>query len=323
MYVWLTLFVHHYTSRCSSIGLLAAAFGTNAFLQGCDDITETKATARVLVHMVVAIGVLIVTGSMFSMGRPSDLAYEAFVQAWCHCQSIMGHLFAIDNKEGGTDAADFDSFACHIAQAEMFAGEAANEHRLWRSPFPVDLFSNLTSLASWMRRQLICIHTVACVDQEKEDVSIARIGVKKTWFKAILETDGDWKNEVEVLRHGTDHTRKMVMELQAQNKGRRAVVSSGPPSEAALARTTHTGQYQRLEEDTLRVRPGWFQPEHDIEKRLCAKRDLTPQGATSLVEDEDVQRAIVAGCLESIRKRNFAVQVEMIGHQHQLTDCGI
>ncbi|CAK0844166.1 unnamed protein product [Prorocentrum cordatum] len=87
-YVWLTLFIYHYTSSFSYLGCLAAAFGTQAFLAGCSgDVVHPDAV--IIVNMLIAIWIMTVIDLAFRMGRPSELAFGAYLEAWAAWEHVL------------------------------------------------------------------------------------------------------------------------------------------------------------------------------------------------------------------------------------------
>jgi len=330
VHVLITLTVYHYTSRFSPIGMLAAAFGTEAFLQGCDNETAVFINAQVLVNFLIAICIMTLTERIVSMGIPSELAYEEYLQAWHSCLLSLRGLFTSSPEDTKLKVADYDVVASYISRAETFASEAAYEQRCWRRPFPVELFSNMTNFASWMRGQLICIQTVAYGEESNRNGGLGHLlirsrtlvswsGDQKNWFKRILQ-DEVWKSQVEGLLEEMGDTMNMITQLQEENKDRITTIpalrSASTASYAPLGRQQHVAP---IPESRGQYRPG--KPASptskrktacDIEQHLIARTSAhqsTTQG--KLVEDEDVQRAFIAGCLESIRQRNFALQVEI------------
>jgi hypothetical protein len=333
MYVWLTLTVYLYTSRFSSIGMLAAAFGTEAFLQGCNNETQTQVSAHMLVYFVIAICIMTLMERVVSMGRPSELAYEDFVQAWRYCHDSLRDLFAGDKEDNGLDVAHFDLIESCIARAETFAREADHEQRCWRGPFPVALFSHLTSFARWMRVQLVCIRTVAYGEHRRRSS-------KTEWFKHILE-DEVWKNQVDGLLEELGETLDMLIEIQENNRDRSTSLSGprsartswysplGGPQNVAPRRISTADDIQQhviarspshRSAKSNRKRQTAADIEHHLitvthRNRLPRREDEDEDEDIhegNLVEDEDVQRAFIAGCLESLRQRNLTVQVEIV-----------
>ena len=317
--------------------MLAAAFGTEAFLKGCSNEVQTEINAHVLVHFVIAICLMTIMERIISSGRPSELAYEEYVQALKHCHDSLKGLFTSGEGDTRLDATNLNSLNELIARVETFASEAAHEQRCWRRPFPVALFSHLTSFASWMRGQLVCIQTVAYAEDRSVDSSLRRqgssglhVGAKKGWFKNILE-DEIWRSQIDGLVEEIWETLNMVIELQEENKHHegslpwvRSVRTAsyqplgGPQHVAPRQSQTAADIEQHVLRHSLRhsVAPvdrgtRRNRTAADMEQHLIQRTQSKTVGADHLSKDEDVQQAFVAGCLESIKLRNNALKVEI------------
>jgi len=284
-YVWLTLFIYHYTSPFSYLGCLAAAFGTQSFLVGCSS-SVVHPHAAEIVNIMIAIGLMTVVDLALKMGRPSELAFGAYLDAWAAWDGVLEEL--LTDKDTSVDPVQINAL---INRAEAFAGEAASEPRLWRAPFPGDLFSEMIGLARTMRTQVICIHSVVCEQKQRDDGTFS----KKEWFKRLL-ADGSsgWPAEIAKVLEEMDTTHDMVEKVEQQNG-------------------------ERVPHSIHKVRR-----RNNIMRKICSLKLYKSDCATgkgqeelgaetvSLVEDEVAQTNFVHGCLTSIKAVNLNMQLEML-----------
>jgi hypothetical protein len=284
-YVWLTLFIYHYTSPFSYRGFLAAAFGTQAFLKGCSS-SVVHPHAEVIVNIMIAIGLMTVVDIALKMGRPSELAFGAYLDAWATWDNVLEEL--LTDKDTSVDPVQINTL---INRAEAFAGEAASEPRLWKAPFPGDLFSEMVGLARTMRTQVICIHSVVCEPKPKDDGAFS----KKEWFRRLLADESSgWPADVAKVLEEMDATHDMIEKVE-QNNGEKV-----PRSVQKVRRM------------------------NNIVRKMCSLKLYKSDGAAgkgqeepgagtvSLVEDEVAQANFVHGCLTSIKTVNFNMQLEML-----------
>jgi hypothetical protein len=277
-YVWLTLFIYHYTSPFSYLGCLAAAFGTQSFLVGCSSTMVVHPEASDIVNILIAIGLMTVVDLALKIGRPSELAFGAYLDAWAAWDGMLEEL--LTDKDTSVDPSQISTL---ISRAEAFAGEAVSEPRLWRAPFPGDLFSEMIGLARTMRTQVICIHSVVC---EKEDDN--GTFPKKQWFKDLLEDErSGWPAQIAKVLEEMDATHDMVEKLELQNG----------------ERVPHSVQkVKRMNNITRKM--------HSL--KLYKSDQATSKTDVSLVEDEVAQTNFVHGCLTSIKAVNFNMQLEVL-----------
>jgi hypothetical protein len=276
-YVWLTLFIYHYTSPFSYLGCLAAAFGTQSFLVGCSSTMVVHPEASDIVNILIAIGLMTVVDLALKIGRPSELAFGAYLDAWAAWDGMLEEL--LTDKDTSVDPSQISTL---ISRAEAFAGEAVSEPRLWRAPFPGDLFSEMIGLARTMRTQVICIHSVVCA--KKDDGTFS----KKEWFRNLLaDENSGWPAQIAKVLEEMDATHDMVEKVQEQN-GERL-----PHSIQKVARRNNIMRKMR----SLKL----YRSDHTTGKK-----------EVSLVEDEVAQTNFVHGCLTSIKAVNFNMQLEVL-----------
>jgi hypothetical protein len=285
LYSWLTLVVYHFTSPFSYLGCLAAAFGTQAFLHGCSDTEVVGATASSLVQMLIAIGVMSILDMFLKMGRPSELAFWAYLDAWKMWQEALEQLLRPEKEDVNIDIV---SITALINRAEAYAVEARSEPRYWRAPFPGDLFAEMISLARTMRIQVICILTVVCenaVVYGKDQLDGSSPFPKRKWFQDLLKDDeSGWPNEINEIFEEMDRTLDLVETVVAQNGhvDRRAKGKNLPRAKSGIILT----------------------------KRRDSK-DSSDE-TVSLVEDKMTQTSFIFGCLNVIKDESFNLQLGIL-----------
>mmetsp|Transcript_103142 Transcript_103142/g.280270 ORF Transcript_103142/g.280270 Transcript_103142/m.280270 type:complete len:910 (-) Transcript_103142:72-2801(-) len=284
-YVWLTLFIYHYTSPFSYLGCLAAAFGTQSFLVGCSS-SVVHPDATEIIDILIAIVLMTAVDLALKMGRPSELAFGAYLDAWAAWDRVLEEL--LSDRGTGVDPAQISTL---ISRAEAFAGEAASEPRLWRAPFPGDLFAEMVGLARTMRTQVICIHSVVCEQRPGDD----GIFSKKEWFQRLVaDEDSGWPAEIARVLGEMDTTHDMVETVGLQN-GERV-----PPTIDKVRREKSIMQKMR----SLKL--------YRSDYATGAGHEELGAETVSLVEDEVAQANFVYGCLASIKAVNFNMQLEML-----------
>jgi hypothetical protein len=287
-YVFLFLFMYHYTSPFSYLGCLAAAFGTREFLQGCSAEVVGSDTlapqATYLAGMIMAIALMTIIDLSLQAGLASDLAYVAYLDAWKMCYSALEKLLLT----GDDVQLDLESILAAIKRAEALADEAkSDEPRLWKPPFPGDLFSEMIQLATNMRTQVVCILSVVCesaVVYGKERHDGTSSFSKKKWFKEIIkDEDSGWPDEIGEVFEEMEKTIDVVKEVAAQNGQTLSI-------DMRLRRHRHsTGRKMKL-----------------------ARRDDSDDETVSLVDSKMTQTSFVYGCLQNIKDENVKIQLAVL-----------
>jgi hypothetical protein len=237
----------------------------------------------VIVEMLVGIGLMVVVDLAFLIGRPSELAFGAYLDAWAEWDRILERLLTEEDVE-----VDPVKITTLITQAETLAAEAASEPRLWRGTFPNELFAELIELARTMRTQVICIHTVVCEKEPAEDGSFR----KKRWFARMLRNP-EWRKQIRCVLEEMDTTHDAVEGLQRANGER--VQNKIEKVRRARAAVQEKPSKMRLSRSSL-----------------CGSREALDGDRASLVEDEEAQKNFVFGCLQSIQDVNYRLQLEIL-----------
>jgi len=229
---------------------------------------------------------------MLHRGLPSDLAYVAYLDAWDKCHNALEKLLL----PGEDVQIDLESITAAIKQAEDLANEANSEEpRLWKPPFPGDLFSEMIQLARKMRIQMICILTVACesavVDGKESPSDRVRVREgtssvsKKKWFNDLIkDEDSGWPDAIRETFEKMNETFDIVKEVAAQN-GQTLSIDRRPQRGQALK----TG------------------------RKMCVGRsDSDDEGPVNLVDSKATQISFVYECLQTIKSASCNLQLAVL-----------
>jgi len=154
LFVWVTgtLYMYYNSVKYGVVGCLLAAFGSQAFLQGCtNDFSNPAKTYYSIVECVVAIFIVIGVDALISNSRSSDLAYEAYEDFW---KTFRGAVEGILDPNLHTQKSDHAALEAKVALCHKLNPEAIDEPRWWRTPWRKLAYADGVACATKLRLAL-------------------------------------------------------------------------------------------------------------------------------------------------------------------------
>lgn len=185
----ITLFVYYNSKQYSSVGLLLGVFGITNILQGCsDEIFDPTHAYYSVVNTTSAIVVMCVVDFIFSPGRASDLAKDAYFDVWDRLLTQTELLFSAEEERLPARKGQLRAM---IAKASYLGNEAYQEPRHWRAPWPKVEFERAIHCLVTLRFSLACVE--ANITKPASDGTVVKeahiiAALKMETFTPVRET---------------------------------------------------------------------------------------------------------------------------------------
>jgi len=155
LFVWVTgtLYMYYNSVKYGVVGCLLAAFGSQAFLQGCTDdgFARPSKSYYAIVECVAAIFIVCGVDAIMEKNRASDMAYEAYLDFW---QTFRGAVEGILDPNLHTHKEDHAALMAKVGLCERLNPEAIDEPRWWRSPWKKLAYADGITCATKLRLAL-------------------------------------------------------------------------------------------------------------------------------------------------------------------------
>jgi len=177
----ITLFIYYNSAQFGTVGLLLAVFGVTSLLQGCSDEVYNPATSYYgVINTTGGICIMCVVDTIFAPGRASEMALQAYFAAWDPLVKQSDDLFNFDKKRLPPRKGALRGL---IASAATMGGEAYEEPRYWRAPWPTATYNRAVSCLSTLR------FTLASLEGGVTNVKASGEAAKEDHFLDVLKMD--------------------------------------------------------------------------------------------------------------------------------------
>jgi hypothetical protein len=246
-------------------------------------------------NVSIALVVVVIIDMVLSLGKPSDLAYRAYLQAWDAWDKVLNEILEtreIDNSicslEPQADVAYYkgESLRGRIEAAAAYAEDAKSEPRIWRPAFPSAVFSDMIASAREMRTAVLCMSSVIFTSHSGECQ-------KKSWFKCAMAEEDIWiRKKEEVLR-----------QMEATYKEIKCITRH-------IGEDVTEGVTEDSQDSANPARRSSVCKESSLSRRTT--KDLSRR---SFREHEHAQKNFVLFCLDRIQKVNRDLHLQMRRNQ--------
>lgn len=177
LWATVTLFIYYNSAQFGTVGLLLAVFGVTSLLQGCSDEVYNPATSYYgVINTTGGICIMCVVDTLLAPGRASEMAVAAYFAAWEPLVEQSEKLLDSKTKRLPPRKGAVRGL---IASASTMGGEAYEEPRYWRAPWPTNTYNRAVSCLSTLRFTLAALE--GGVTQSN--------GLKEDHFQQVLEMD--------------------------------------------------------------------------------------------------------------------------------------
>lgn len=155
--IWatVTLFIYYNSAQFGTVGLLLAVFGITSLLQGCSDEVYNPATSYYgVINTTGGICIMCVVDTIFAPGRASEMAMDAYRDAWKPLVKQCDDLLNWDIKRMPARKGALRGL---IANAVSMGNEAYEEPRYWRAPWPTVTYERACTCLSTLRFTLAAL----------------------------------------------------------------------------------------------------------------------------------------------------------------------
>merc|ERR1719265_206834 len=155
LWATVTLFIYYNSAQFGTVGLLLAVFGVTSLLQGCSDEVYNPATSYYgVINTTGGICIMCVVDTIFAPGRASEMAVDAYRDAWKPLVKQCDDLLNWDIKRMPARKGALRGL---IANAVSMGNEAYEEPRYWRAPWPTVTFERACTCLSTLRFTLAAL----------------------------------------------------------------------------------------------------------------------------------------------------------------------
>lgn len=256
VFIWggASIFVYYNSAQFSTVGILCAVFGVMNVLSGCtDEVFQPAGAYYAVINATLAICIMTVVDMALSPGRCSDMAQEAYLNAWEATTKAVATLFDSNSQKmpprtGGVRGA--------INRAARMNVEAFAEPRYHRGPWPVDEFNGGLNTMRTIRFSLATIENamVECGETEWKKSEHFMQALKKDSFADVLDA---LLSEMEYLKGLAERTLSKdsadgVFELRLRIKGGKTFTRKNSMSQQSHAERVKKAM-QQLEQDLTNI----------------------------------------------------------------------
>lgn len=207
LFVWtsISLYLYYHSEGYSTVGILLCVFGASSLLQGCsDEVFNPTGAYYGIVNVTAGLIILVIVDTLFSPGRSSDAALDAYFSAWEPLQKQTKDLFDPEL----TDLPARSGKVRGLINAAVGCGqEAGQEPRYWRNDWQDAQF---TRAVECLRVFRFCTANVEAASSSPKPDGDGR--VKEESFLKAIRLDS-FKPVLDLLEKQMEDVKQKVKKL--------------------------------------------------------------------------------------------------------------